>query len=57
MHIINLQKNLIKMIKKIIKFIQENTWIKPLIFSILIFTLIAMISQGKTIPFIYSIFD
>ena len=57
MRIINLQKNLIKMIKIIFKFIKDNTWVKPLIFSILIFSLIAMISQGKTIPFIYSIFD
>ncbi len=45
------------MIKIILKFIKDNTWVKPLIFSILIFSLIAMISQGKTIPFIYSIFD
>ena len=45
------------MIKKILTILKNNSWIKPLIFSIIIFGLLAMISQEKTIPFVYSIFD
>ncbi len=45
------------MIKKIKILLENNTWIKPLIFSIIVFSLIALISQEKTIPFVYSIFD
>ena len=45
------------MIKKILIFLKSNSWIKPFIFSIIIFSFLALISQEKTIPFVYSIFD
>jgi len=47
------------MIRRFIEHLKMNKkyWLRPMIFAFILFGLVAVLSQGQIVPFLYTIFE